>query len=207
MDTPATVFIVDDDLGMRNSLVRLFRMAGYPAVALATAHDFVSRLPVPGEACVILDLRMPGMGGLEVLDLLRARGDTLPVILYTGHADVSVAVRAMKAGAFDVIEKPFSDDFLVERVRQALDQERRLRRHRQLSQAARAGVARLTEREQQVAALLAEGLTAAQAGRRLQIGARTVETHRVRIFEKLGIGSAAELARLMYAASLGPGAT
>lgn len=198
----ATVFIVDDDEQTRKSLVRLFRSAGYDAIPFASAREFLDSLSPCADACLILDLRMPDMGGLELQDTLKARGISLPLILYTGHADVPVAVRAMQAGAFEVIEKPFSGEFLVERVRLARERHRKQHQRQELTRSARDKLGRLSRRELEVANLLADGFSAPEVGRRLHISPRTVETHRVNALNKLCIRSVAELAKLILAASL-----
>lgn len=203
MEQRPVIMIVDDDEGTRNSLCRLFHTAGYETRPFATAKDFLNCRPPDDNACLILDLRMPEMGGLELLDALKASGMNFPVILYTGHADVPITVRVMQAGAFEVIEKPFSGDLLVERVRQAMARYHSQRQRQVLIRSARESLASLTAREHEVAQLLADGLSAAEVGSRLHISARTVETHRSRILDKLNIRSVAELAKLTLAATLG----
>lgn len=201
MKEKPTVFIVDDDENSRKALFRLFHSAGFTAHVFASAAAFLDcTLPTEG-ACLLLDLRMPDMSGLELQKQLHARGVMIPIVFYTGHADVPVVVRAMQAGAFEVIEKPFSGDLLVERIKAAVEHGRLAGEQRSQWEAAKSRLALLSQRETEVARLLADGLTAPQIGARLGISPRTVETHRGKILEKLGATSTAELIRLLVVAS------
>lgn len=195
-----TVFVVDDDAGSRSALARLFRSAGFHVLAFAGAVDFLADFAPRAEACLILDLRMPGVGGLEVLASVRARDADLPVIVYTGYADVAVTVRAMQQGACDVIEKPLDNELLIERVRQAIARTRKARARRGQVVAARQQLATLSQRELQVAQQLVAGHSAQAIAQRLFISPRTVEAHRVNIFRKLDIKSSTLLARLVVLA-------
>jgi two-component system response regulator FixJ len=201
-DDMPVVYVVDDDEMVRKSLYRVFRSAGFEVHCFGSALEFLENYRPCGDACLILDLRMPGIGGLELQERLAQLGISIPIILYTGNADVPVAVRAMKAGAFNVIEKPFSDDLLIEQVRLAIAQERSRRRRSAPVLAARQALAALTDREREVAELLADGLSARQIGERLAISPRTVETHRERILDKARVGSTEELAKLLAVADL-----
>lgn len=195
--TEHTVYLVDDDAGTRSALVRLFRSAGFQVLAYAGARDFQAVF-IPGtEACLILDLRMPGVGGLELLASLRACDPDLPVIIYTGHADVAVTVRAMQQGACDVIEKPLDNELLIERVRQAIARARKPRERRSRVAAARSQLADLSDREQQVVRHLVAGCSAQEIAQRLFISPRTAEAHRASIFRKLNLKSTALLAQLV----------
>jgi two-component system response regulator DctR len=154
---------------------------------------------VPREpCCLLLDVRMPGMSGLALFDLLVARGlaDTMPVIFLTGHADVPTAVDAVKRGAFDFCEKPFSDNALVDRIEQAIAQSARILASTPRSAAA-ARLADLTERERDVMRLVVEGLPNKLIADQLDISVRTVEVHRARVFDKMEVKSAVELANLL----------
>jgi FixJ family two-component response regulator len=201
-DTKPTVFIVDDEENSRKALYRLFLSAGFAAHTFESAAAFLEAdLPWEG-ACLILDLRMPEMSGLELQNRLRAKGITMPIIFYTGYADVPVAVRAMQAGAFEVIEKPFSGDLLIERVKQATEHGKLVGKQREQWESAKTLLARLSQRETEVAKLLADGMTAPQIGTRLGISPRTVEAHRGKILEKLNAKSTAEVIKLLVVASL-----
>lgn len=198
-----SVFIVDDDESFLNAARRVFRSAGFRVETFESAVAFLSAYRPCDEACLILDLRMPGVGGLELLERLRERQIDLPVIIYTGNADVPVTVRAMQAGAFSVVEKPFSDELLIARVREAIASSRTRRVRNATIAEARAKLAALTEREREIARCLADGLSAPQIGARLGISARTVEAHRANLFRRLDVTSIAIVARLMLWADLG----
>jgi FixJ family two-component response regulator len=119
-DGPATIFVVDDDPSVRRGLERLLRSAGYRAETFASAREFLQRADPAAGACLVLDVRMPGQGGLELSEVLAAGNHPIPVIFITGHGDIPMAVRAIKAGAVDFLTKPFDDETLLEAVRQAL---------------------------------------------------------------------------------------
>lgn len=198
-----SVFIVDDDASFRNAVKRVFRSAGFRVETFESAAAFLAGYQPCDEACLILDLRMPEVGGLELLERLRQRQIDLPVIIYTGNADVPVTVRAMQSGAFAVVEKPFSDELLIERVRDAITRSRTRRARNATIAEARAKLAGLTEREREIARYLAEGLSAPQIGARLGISARTVEAHRANLFCKLDVTSIATVGQLVLWAELG----
>src|SRR5438128_1974940 len=150
MPPQPTVFVVDDDPAVRDSLALLLRSVGLPCRAYPTAREFLAAYEPSQPGCLLLDVRMPGMGGLELQGLLAGQGITLPVVLITGHADVPMAVRAMKGGAVDFLEKPFNDQVLLDCVHRGLERDAEARRR----QAERAGVAQrlglLTPREREV---------------------------------------------------------
>ncbi len=213
-DTP-TVFIVDDDASVREGMAWLLRTRRLLSESFNSAEEFldmlthsVQTLPVgptaapslPRQAgCVLLDVRMPGMSGLALFELLLNNGiaHAWPVIFLTGHADVPTAVDSVKRGAFDFCEKPFSDNALVDRVEQALalSQERLFIRQQQ--QLLQSRLAELTERERDVMRLVVEGLPNKLIADQLDISVRTVEVHRARVFEKMDVKSAVELANLL----------
>ncbi|MBI3145487.1 MAG: response regulator transcription factor [Pseudogulbenkiania sp.] len=203
MDVKQTVFIVDDDDFFRNALQRIFRSAGFRAETFASAELFLAGYSPCEESCLILDLRMPEVGGLELLKRLQQQQIFLPVIIYTGNADVQVAVCAMQEGAFTVIEKPLSSELLIERARAAITSARPLLARQAKVAKARESLALLTERERQIAKFLAEGLSAPEAAARLAISVRTVEAHRANLFRKLHIKSSAVLAQQVLLAELG----
>ena len=199
----ALIFIVDDDASVREALAWLLRSRRLVSEQYASAEDFELRLaegPLADQPhCLLLDVRMPGMSGLALFDKLIARGlqASLPVIFLTGHADVPTAVDAVKRGAFDFCEKPFSDNALVDRIEQALGASlraiERLRERKRLTNR----MTELTERERDVMRLVVEGLPNKLIADQLAISVRTVEVHRARVFEKMEVKSAVELANLL----------
>ena len=199
----ATVYIVDDDSGVREALAWLLRTRGLPSEMFDSAEAFdalvSSGFAVSLPSCVLLDVRMAGLSGLAMFDKLIGYGllPTLPVIFLTGHADVPTAVAAVKQGAFDFCEKPFSDNALVDRIEQALAQSASALAQVGESSSFQARLARLTERETAVMQLVVSGLSNKLVADQLDISVRTVEVHRARVFDKMGVKSAVELANLM----------
>lgn len=199
MSTDALVHIVDDDLAVRQSLAFLLATDGLAV----RVHDSAAAFLAAGAdrvGCVVTDVRMPDIDGVELLHRLRQRGAMPPVIVMTGHADVALAVEAMKAGAVDFIEKPFDDELLLSSIRSALAQSDRTMKRESESNAVRARLAELSERERQVL----EGLVAGKAnkviGLDLGISPRTVEIYRANVMSKLQAGSLSELVRLALVA-------
>jgi two-component system response regulator FixJ len=197
-----TVYIVDDDPAVLGSVARIFRAAGLTAVSYDTALAFLDVAPDLIEGCLLLDVLMPEMDGLELQERLNSIGFKLPVIVMTAKGDVETAVRAMKAGAADFIEKPFDDDLLLEAVNAALTRAREPTRGEAMRAAKR--VARLSPRERQVLDGLAAGRLTKQIAYDLGISARTVEEHRARMLARLGTRSPAEAVRLAVMAELAP---
>jgi two-component system, LuxR family, response regulator DctR len=204
------VYLVDDEDVLREALAWLLRSRRLLSEGFTSAEAFIALLdarrahPWPtAPSCLLLDVRMPGMSGLALFDLLVERGltRTLPVIFLTGHGDVPTAVAAVKRGAFDFVEKPFSDNALVDRVEQALASSREhLEAARSKSKVAR-GMAELTEREREVMRLVVEGKPNKLVADALGISVRTVEVHRARVFDKMNVKSAVELANLLRSQS------
>jgi two-component system response regulator DctR len=199
----ATVFLVDDDTGVRDALAWLLRSRGLLSEAYDSADAFLKML-AKGFApttpcCVLLDVRMPGTSGLVLFETLAQRGwlQAMPVIFLTGHAEVATAVDAVKRGAFDFCEKPFSDNALVDRVEQALALSTATQQASQALAQMRNRFAELTERERDVTRLVTEGLPNKLIADQLSISVRTVEVHRARVFDKMGVKSAVELANLL----------
>ena len=199
----ATVYIVDDDSGVRDALAWLLRTRRLPSEAFASAEAFEARLAqgfeVRSPSCVLLDVRMGGLSGLAMFEKLIGYGllPTLPVIFLTGHADVPTAVDAVKRGAFDFFEKPFSDNALVDRIVQAIGESAAALAARGASIHLRAQLDGLTERERDVMRLVVSGMPNKLVADQLDISVRTVEVHRARVFEKMGVKSAVELANLL----------
>jgi two-component system response regulator DctR len=196
MNSPL-VYLVDDDAAIRDALAWLLRSRGIQSRTWDSAEAFLQDYQDTMSGCLILDMRMVGMTGLELYELLIARGCAMPTIFLTGHGDVPLAVRTLKRGAFDFIEKPFNDNELVDRVLEALKhEESRLWRDADRSQLAER-LATLTEREKEVMACILAGKLNKMIADELHIAMRTVEVHRARIFEKMGVRSAVELAQLL----------
>ncbi|KRH99293.1 response regulator transcription factor [Curvibacter sp. PAE-UM] len=199
----AAVYIVDDDASVREALAWLLRSRRLGSQAFDSAEAFLeiiegAHLP-PRPACLLLDVRMPGMSGLALFERLVERGlhQALPVIFLTGHADVPTAVSAVKRGAFDFCEKPFSDNALVDRVEQALAQSATIVQAQQVRARLRQRLGELTDRERAVMQLVIEGLPNKRIADQLDISVRTVEVHRARVFDKMEVKSAVELANLL----------
>jgi two-component system response regulator FixJ len=197
-----TVYIVDDDAAFLGSVARIFRAAGLTAISYDTALAFLDVAPDLTEGCLLLDVLMPEMDGLELQERLNSLGFKLPVIVMTAKGDVETAVRAMKAGAADFIEKPFDDDLLLEAINAAFTRAREPTRGEAMRAAKR--VARLSPRERQVLDGLAAGRLTKQIAYDLGISARTVEEHRARMLARLGTRSPAEAVRLAVMAELAP---
>lgn len=196
------IHLVDDDAAFRRSLVFLLESMGWPVQAHASAADYLDAgLPALEQTgCLLLDVRMPGMSGLELQQALIARGCRLPIVFITGHGDVELAVQAMKHGAFDFLEKPFRDQRLLDVVSAALRQREADLVSSERAQQAGDRLARLSPREAEVARLVAQGLPNKLVARELDISEKTVHIHRQHVMEKAEVGSAAELARLMLQA-------
>ena len=195
-----TVFLIDDDPSVRDSLTLLLSLKGLRTQAFANAESFIDTYRPERSGCVLTDLRMPGMSGLELQAVLRDRHIDLPVVVLTAHGDVPTARAALKNGAFDFIEKPVDDAMLLEVLRNAL----RVEYARRAAVTARSDtdrrIERLTEREREILALIAAGHPNRDVAAQLRISPRTVEVHRARIMEKLECRSLAELIRMSRAA-------
>ncbi|NLF55888.1 MAG: response regulator transcription factor [Thauera phenolivorans] len=197
------IHVVDDDAAFRRSLVFLLESVGWRVATHAGAEEFLAAFDdgLPEDlGCIVLDIRMPMMSGLELQQALHARGFHPPVVFITGHGDVELAVQAMKGGACDFLEKPFRDQVLLDAVARAIRLGCAAREREARCADAKALLARLSPREQEVARLVALGLPNKQVGRELDISEKTVHVHRHHVMEKTEVGSAAELARLMLRA-------
>ncbi|MDC3959798.1 response regulator transcription factor [Polyangium jinanense] len=192
-----TVFVVDDDPSVLRGLERLLRSAGYAVEAHASARAFLERAPADRPGCVVVDLRMPEIGGLDLQEELARRGFPLPLIFLTGHGDVPSSVRAMKGGAIDFLSKPCDDTDLLAAVERALARDAEARAARVEKEAVRARFAALTPREREVALLVAQGLLNKQIAAELGAAEKTIKVHRGRVMEKLGAESLADLVRLV----------
>ena len=195
------VFVVDDQQAVRNSLRWLLESIGIPVRDYPTAEAFLRDYEPAQPGCLILDVRMPGMSGLDLQEELARRGIELPTIVITAHAEVPMAVRAVKAGAVDFIQKPFSHELLLDRVKQALELDAQEREIRHRRDDARRRLAALTPREREVIVMVAEGRANKAIAAALGVAIKTVEVHRGRAMEKMQAENLAELIRICLLAS------
>jgi RNA polymerase sigma factor (sigma-70 family) len=195
--TPPTVFIVDDDAAVRDSLAMLLELKGFRTRTFAAAEAFLGEYRPELPGCVVLDLRMPGMTGLELQAELAQRGAKLPVIVITAHGDVATTRVALKGGAIDFIEKPIDDEVLVAAIGVALDRDARERAEAQTSASVAERLARLTGREREVLVLVADGKHNREIAAELGISPRTVEVYKARLMEKLQVRRLPDLVRLV----------
>lgn len=200
-----TVYIVDDDPSVRDSLSLMLGLAGYRVAIYADAEAFLDAWRESWSGCVLADLRLPGTSGIELQAALRDRASALPVVIMTAHGDVPTARKAFQADAVDFLEKPFDHSQLLEAIRTAFALEERRLQRADSARVASEKLGSLTPRERQVLEHAARGLHAKEIGRALSISPRTVEVHKARIMEKLGVRNVAELVRFSMAAdSNGP---
>jgi len=206
-DAEPLVHVVDDEPAIRDSLAMLLRSVGLASELHADARAFLGAFQPRPHACLVADVRMPGMSGIELMETLRARGMRLPVIIITGHGDIAMAVRAMKAGASDFIEKPFNDQTLLDAVHRALAPPQTADAPADASPADAGSetarrLATLTPREREVLVLVAEGRPNKVVATRLDLSTRTVEVHRAKVMEKMQARSLADLVRMAIACGL-----
>jgi FixJ family two-component response regulator len=203
MTAPAAmVFVVDDDASVRKSLSRLISAAGYRVEAYASPGEFLARQLEPGPSCLVLDVRMPGVTGLDLQQTLASAVHEIPIIFITGHGDIPMTVKAMKAGAVDFLSKPFAGKDLLEAIQRAVAKDARDLGTEARDDEIRGRVKRLTPRERQVLALVVTGMLNKQIASELGIGEKTVKVHRARVMEKMQAGSVAALVRLADAAGI-----
>lgn len=191
-DTPL-VYLVDDDDAVRDALGLLFKSIGLPCEAYPSALEFLEGYDPDRHSCLVADIRMPGLSGLELQERLNERHADIPIIFITGHGDVPMAVTAMKSGAADFIQKPFRDQDLLDRIHKALEQDKQRRAVRSEEQAIRARLASLTPRETEVMQRVVRGQANKVIAMDLGVSQRTVELHRARVMHKLKMRSLAEL--------------
>jgi len=195
-----TVYVVDDDSSIRQLLEWLMQRDGLAVAAFPDAQSFLEAYR-PGAGCLLVDLHMPGMDGLELQQLLKERGIEMPTVFLSGGADVPKAVRAVKEGAIDFIEKPFDYKQVVELVRECIRRDAREREARARRRESAERLAQLTQREREVLDLVVAGRTNREIGEALEISVKTVEAHRARLMEKLAVDSVAELVQVVVAAA------
>ena len=195
-NAPGTVFIIDNDESLRDSLQWMLEGSGLRSETFSRAEAFLASCTPEREGCLLLDVRLPGMSGVALQEELQRAGFRLPVIVMTGYGDVNTAVTMLKRGAFDFFEKPFSEQALLERVRQAMDFDATRRRARAQRDALTARLACLTAREREVFDQVVHGKANKVVAIEFGISEKTVEVHRARVMHKLGAGSLAELVRM-----------
>lgn len=196
--SPATpiVFVVDDDISVRESLELLIRCEGWQPETFASAQEFLDRQRAPVPSCLVLDVSLPGLNGLDLQNRVAVERTDMPIIFITGHGDVPMTVQAMKAGAVEFLTKPFSDEVLLPAIRQALERSRLVLGHEAEMQALRDCYASLTPRERQVMALVVTGLLNKQAGGELGISEITVKAHRGKVMQKMKADSLPDLVKM-----------
>ena len=202
MDIKPTVFIVDDDEGIREGLSLLLETIGQPCELYSSAVEFLDAYDPSKSGCLVLDIRMPRMTGLDLQEKLNECGSTLPIIFITGHGDVPMAVEAMRRGALDFIRKPFREQDLLDRVNEALEVDADKRKTLLDRQAMLADIASLSVREQEVFHCVADGKMNKVIARDLGISERTVEVHRSQVMKKLGVRTLAQLVRIKIESEL-----
>lgn len=190
------VFVVDDDAAIRDALSQLLEAAGFQVECHADGRAFLAAYTEDRPGCLLLDIAMPGMSGLEVQAAIKARSLAIPVVFLTGHGDIPLAVRALQAGAVDFLEKPIQGSMLLERVRRALRLDQEWRETQGRTQAIQQRHARLSAREREVMVLAVSGLTCKEMAQKLGISPRTVEVHRTHVMHKMGAANLAELVNM-----------
>jgi two-component system response regulator FixJ len=193
----ATVMVVDDDAGVRNAMRLLLKSVGLESALYASAQEFLAAYQPSQPGCLVLDIRMPGMSGLELQQQLNLRGAVIPVIFMTGHGDIPMAVEAMQHGAFDFLQKPFRDQDLLDRIQRAIVKDGELRQSLGETERIRTHLESLTPREREVLDLMTKGKQNKSIAQDLGVSPRTVEIHRARVMEKMGAQSVAELVHMM----------
>jgi FixJ family two-component response regulator len=197
------VFVVDDDEAVRSSLRLLLKSVGLVPNALGSAREFLDKYDPAQPGCLVLDVRMPEMSGLELQEQLNRQGAVIPVIFITGHGDVPMAVEAMQAGAFDFLQKPFRDQDLIDRIQRALEKDRSNRAVLAERTLIRERLESLTPREREVLTMVSSGKPNKIMAADLGVSQRTVEIHRARVMEKMGASSLAQLVRMVMDLGLG----
>ncbi len=204
MTATATVFVVDDNVGVRKSVRALLESAGLAVETFASGQEFLAAHDPERAGCLVLDVRLRHASGLDLQDELRRRKATLPIIVLTGHGNVPTSVRALKAGAFDFLQKPVPPTMLLERIRAAIDVDRQTRAASTERAPVIERLARLTPRERDVMELLVAGQTSKEIAAALRVSVRTVEGHRRMVFSKMHVSSAAQLVRNVLSARQAP---
>jgi two-component system response regulator FixJ len=198
----ATVFVVDDEPDVRDALRLLIRSSGHAVQAFASAREFLDQVKLDTPGCLVLDVRMPEMTGLDLQEELGRRGLRIPIVFISGHGDIPMAVRAVQGGAVNFLEKPFSDEALLAAIEQALTRDAEAREHHNELAHVQARLEQLTPRERDVLRFLVEGAVNKVVARELDLSVRTVEIHRARILSKMGVSNASQLVKLVVESGL-----
>jgi two-component system, LuxR family, response regulator FixJ len=193
-----TVYLVDDDKSVRDFIKGLLKSAGVPLVSHASAEDLLEALPENAVGCLLTELRLPGIGGFELMHELNSWAVSLPTIILTGHADIPLAVKAMRGGAFEVLEKPARDQPLIKRLKQALAISQKWRAIQTERKSVAARLAKLTRRERQVMAMLVSGMRNRAIAEELGISSKTLDIHRAKVMGKMEARTTADLVRWSY---------
>ena len=191
-----TVHIVDDDEAVRKALTLLMQSEDIPSCQYDSAEKFLEQLEKLNTGCLLLDIRMPGMSGMQLIEELKSHNLTIPVVFITGHGDIAMAVQAMKSGAIDFIEKPFDNEYLIVRVKECLSESLNITSDIQQQREIEEKLSRLTKREKQVMELMVVGKQNKMIARELDISTRTVEIHRAKVMDKLGVHSLSDVVRI-----------
>ncbi|UPK34250.1 response regulator transcription factor FixJ [Bradyrhizobium sp. 186] len=202
MTTKGHVYVIDDDEAMRDSLNFLLDSCGFGVTLFGNAQEFLGALPGLAFGCVVSDVRMPGLDGIELLKRMKAQQSPFPILIMTGHGDVPLAVEAMKLGAVDFLEKPFEDDRLVTMIEAAIRRDEPVAKNEAISQDVAARVASLSPRERQVMEGLIAGLSNKLIAREYNISPRTIEVYRANVMTKTQASSLSELVRLAMRAGM-----
>jgi FixJ family two-component response regulator len=200
------VYVVDDDLAVRQALSSVIRSIGLRVETFASAREFLQHTRPDAPSCLVLDVQLPDVSGLDLLPELESGAAAIPIIFITGHGTIPMSVRAMKAGALEFLTKPFQEEELIAAVRQALERDQAAQRGRRRAAEARERLATLTPREREVLALVVDGRMNKQIAAELGTAEQTIKQHRGRVMRKLGLESVADLVRLVQRAAERPGA-
>ncbi len=192
----STIFIVDDDPAMRDSLSWLLKNIGYTVDVFSSAQEFLEKYEPQAPGCMVLDVRLPGMSGLQLQQKMKSEGISLPVIIISGHGDVPMAVKAMQQGALVFLEKPFRDQELLDNIQEALVIDTKYRKKDAASKIVRAYIESLTQREKEVMELMVKGDSSKEIAKLCEISVKTVEIHRARVMEKMQAASLPELVHM-----------
>jgi FixJ family two-component response regulator len=195
-DTQPMVYVIDDDASLREALARLFRSVGLQVKAFASAPEFLRNTLADGPSCLVLDVRLPGLSGLDFQAELAKASIDIPIVFMTGHGDIPMTVRAMKAGAIEFLPKPFRDQDMLDAVQTGLERDRDRRKSAGDSAKLKADFATLTSREQEIMGLVTAGLMNKQIAGQIGVSEITVKVHRGSVMRKMGAKSLAELVRM-----------